>query len=235
MTVAENSRTPQKRRRIRRQLLALFLLLFFGIPAVKVLLTTPQPGAVTLSPLLKEKIRYTVCVITYGYHSAIVVEQPRGWQLGPPGNQNARFVEYGWGDRRFYGSEDHSMGVILPALFWGTSSVVYIDGGDTPPTQTHAFRSVYERSVTPDQLRQLVTVLEQAIVRTPEGGRSDPLPARTGVNGRFYLAREQYIFWSDCNRWTVERLHRVGLATGGFGVLVNTQIAGRLTGFEKRR
>ena len=43
---------------------------------------------------------YTVLVVDWGLHTAIVVEQPPGWRLGPPGTETAPFVEVAWGDRR---------------------------------------------------------------------------------------------------------------------------------------
>ncbi|MDX1935161.1 MAG: DUF2459 domain-containing protein [Capsulimonadales bacterium] len=211
------------------------LLLFFLVPAVRIRLLTEPPGVVALPPVPSGKTQYDLYVIAYGYHTAIFLEQPDGWRLGPPGNESADFLEYGWGDRRFYGFNDQSIPAMLTAAFWGTPSVVYVGGEEGFPPAKRTIRAAYYRTVTAEQLRLLLTGLEQAMTRAASGERPPPLPPRTDLKGRFFPAREYYILWSDCNRWTVERLREVGLARTGVGVVVPEQVGGRLIGFRRVR
>ena len=59
-----------------------------------------------------------------------------------------------------------------------------------------------------------------------------PFPTVNERAGRFYAGREFYIFWSDCNQWTVRRLAAVGLADSVVPVIFKQQVAGRLSGFQ---
>ena len=42
--------------------------------------------------------QYRVLVADWGYHTAIILEQPRGWSMGPIGEERAPFLEYAWGE-----------------------------------------------------------------------------------------------------------------------------------------
>ena len=65
--------------------------------------------------------------------------------------------------------------------------------------------------------------------------RPSPFAPAAGYGGRFYPARGAYLWWNDCNRWTVERLAAAGLARGGRGVIFSGQVARHLVGFRRVR
>jgi len=46
-------------------------------------------------------------------------------------------------------------------------------------------------------------------------------------------AHGHYLWFTDCNRWTVERLAKAGLARGGLGVIFSGQVARHLIGFHR--
>jgi len=197
---------------------------------------TPPAGAVSLPALPAASDaapRYRVFVVGWDYHTSIIIEQPRLWRLGPSGYETARFVEYGWGDRSFYKDSNFWPHALFATVFLPTDSVLYIDGWNSPPRRRGRVQEVYARTVTAKQLRALVITLESAMPRTAAGGRAAALPAVDDRAGRFYAGREFYIFWSDCNRWTVDRLHAAGLADAGTLVVVKQQVAGRLRGFQR--
>ena len=75
-----------------------FTLLFPVIYAVAV---PEQLGAPATLPNVYDGT-YRIYVIDWAYHTAIVVPQPAGWALGPPGEEQAPLLEYAWGDRRCY-------------------------------------------------------------------------------------------------------------------------------------
>ncbi len=64
--------------------------------------TAPEPRGPLLPLSLPPCAAYRVFVVDWGYHTAIIAEQPSGWALGPPGEERAPFLESAWGDRRFY-------------------------------------------------------------------------------------------------------------------------------------
>src|SRR5688500_7516857 len=107
---------------------------------------------------------FRVFVADWGYHTAIVLEQPPGWRLGPPDETAARFVEYAWGDRRFYMESEFWPHALFATLFLPTSTVTYVDGRAHPPGA--GARSVHVREVDAATFRLLAAELEASIVRT---------------------------------------------------------------------
>lgn len=172
---------------------------------------------------------YRVLVADWGYHTAIVVEQPRGWALGPPREERAPFLEYAWGDRRFYMESNYK--AIFATLVLPTASVLYLDGRPDPPPLGGA-RAVYQRTVDAATLRTLLQDLEGSFQHTEDGARFEPFPSVRGYRGRFYPAHGRYLWANDCNWWTVERLAAARLARGAAGVVFSGQVRGRLEGFR---
>jgi len=213
--------------------LALLLAFALAFPLLHRALASPDlpPAAAVPAP---PEGSYDVWVVDWGYHTAIIVPQPAAvavdWQLGPPGRETAAWVEYAWGDRRFYRDSDHRPQAVFAALVLPTESVAYVAARDRPPSSGP--RAVYRRTVDAATLRALVMELERTIRRHEHGERLLPTAPVAGHAGRFYAAHGKYLWTRDCNAWTVDRLASVGLARGGLVVLAG-QVASRLVGFER--
>jgi hypothetical protein len=224
-----SSRLARATRIVRRLLLAivLFIALF---PPLYALVVRKERGGVVALPMPPER-EYRVLVADWGYHTAIVVEQPPGWSLGPPGEEQAPYLEYAWGDRRFYMESDYRPQAIFATLVLPTSTVLYLDGRPAPLSLGGA-RAVYERTVDAATLRALLMELERSFVRDAEGHRLASFAPVAGYLGRFHPAHGRYLWARDCNGWTVSRLRAAGLARGGAGVIFSGQVHGRLEGFR---
>ncbi len=210
-------------------LLALFLLL--GPPLYVALARDTRPP-LTLPPVPGAG-PYRVYVADWGYHSSIIVQQPPGWRMGPPEEESAPFLEFAWGDRRFYMESNYK--ALFATLFLPTESVMYLDGQKSLPQGSGGARAVFVRTVDAATLRALLTELERSIVHAPSGEREDSFPPATGYAGRFYPAHGAYLWAGDCNWWTVERLRDAGLADRATGVVFSGQVADRLRGFTPAR
>ena len=173
---------------------------------------------------------YRVHIADWRYHTAIVVEQPHGWHLGPPGKEGAAFLEYAWGDRRFYHESDFWPQSVFATLFLPTESVLYLDGRADPPRLAGA-RAVFSRTVDATTLRALLTQLERSIRRGSDGQRAAPLARVPGYSGTFFPAVGTYLWTRDCNWWVVRRLADAGVASGASRVVFRQQVPGRLLGF----
>ncbi|NJK40237.1 MAG: DUF2459 domain-containing protein [Acaryochloridaceae cyanobacterium SU_2_1] len=222
-------------RRRRRCLAWIFALngSIWGLPALYIAVFTPQPAFVALSQTsLAQDRTYAIYVANWGFHSSIIVEQPRGWQLGPPHAPRSAFVEYGWGDRRIFMQDDWSIPTVLAAAFLPTDSIVYLRDRPAPPTRQDQVRQLYHRQVTAQQLQALVISLEQSFQRTAEGHRLAPYVYASRFKGRFYPGREFYIFWANCNGWTIHHLERLGIAEKGGPILLAEQVGPSLEGFQ---
>ena len=200
-----------------------------GFPLLYALATSEQRGPIHGLPPVPPG-SYSVIVADWGYHTAIVVEQPRDWALGPPGEERAPFLEYAWGDRRFYMESDYRPHAVFATLVLPTESVLYLDGRPRPPSLDGA-RAVFARRVDAAALHRLLLDLERSFQRGPSGDRLAPYAAATGVGGRFYPAYGRYLWTRDCNWWTVVRLNAAQLAGGASGVVFSGQVKSRLRDF----
>lgn len=227
--------TPRSRLRHAARLLGLVAATLLGVALVLPPLWTalaPRPAPPTPAlPGPPDDLAGddTVYVVDWGYHTAIVVRQPAGWRLGPPGREDARWLEYAWGDRGFYRDSDFRPHAVYATLALPTPSVTYVAGRDAPPVRGP--RQVWARVVNARVRHALLVELESSIRRDGAGRRVAPSAAVPGYAGRFYDAFGQYSWANDCNRWTVERLAAVGLADGGWGVVLAGQVEARLHGF----
>ncbi|HVR96120.1 MAG TPA: DUF2459 domain-containing protein [Thermoanaerobaculia bacterium] len=221
---------PRWRTAVRGVLLAFlaFILLF---PPLYSLAVSEERGAPFSLPM-PEPGDYRVLVADWGYHTAIVVEQPRGWALGPPREERAPFLEYAWGDRRYYMESDFRPHAVFATMVLPTDSVLYLDGRSDPAPLGRA-RSVHQRTVDAATLRTLLQELERSFRRNADGARLEPYPPVRGYRGRFYPAYGRYLWARDCNWWTVERLAPAGLARSPAGVVLSGQVPGRLQGFRR--
>ena len=196
--------------------------------------TVPPPAPAPLASLpMPAAGRYDVYMTDWGYHTAIVVRQPAGWTLGPPGREAAPWIEYAWGDRRFYRDSNYRPHSVYATLFLPTASVTYVAARNHPPTPGGGPRAVWHREVDAPTLRALVAELEGSMPRDASGRRLAPSPPVAGYAGRFYPARGSYLWTRDCNAWTVDRLAAAGLATRGWLVVFSGQVAGHLRGFTQ--
>ena len=215
-----------------KTLLAAFAaILLIVIPCV-VELSAGPPGDVII-PAPEASRTYRVFVADWGYHASIILEQPAGWRLGPPPREDAPFVEYAWGDRRFYMEGNHKPHALFAALFLPTASVTYIEAWNRAPNASSPAKRLLVRAVTADELHRLLISLEGTIRRDTSGQRAPPYPPARGYSGRFYASPEAYLWTRDCNRWVVDRLTPAGLARRGRGVLFSGQVPNHLVGFTE--
>ena len=218
------------RLRWRRIVLALVLAVLI-LPTVYVALA-PDRGSPVVLPAPAART-YRVYVADWGYHTSIIVEQPAGWELGSLGAGSAPYIEYAWGERRFYMESNYRPDVLFAAVFLPTESVTYVESWRLDPARFARPRALYARDVDASQLLALVEALEGTMRRAPDGQRPAPYPAASGYSGRFYRAHGAYLWSHDCNRWTVDRLAAAGIAHGGVGVIFSGQVQGQLIGFRR--
>ncbi|MCP9838533.1 DUF2459 domain-containing protein [Cyanobium sp. N.Huapi 1H5] len=191
----------------------------------------PEPRAPLVRLPQPPAGRYTVLVADWGHHTSIVVPQPPGWRLGPPGAEAAPFLEVAWGDRRYFHGGERSPQAVASALFLPTDSVLFLAGHPDPPRLAGTV-AVWERQVEAPTLGALLSALERSAQRDRDGERLAPLPPRPGQRGRFFPAHAAYLWSRNCNWWTVQRLREAGLASAPTGVVVAAQVPGRLRGFR---
>ena len=216
--------------RLASLVLAVILAFALFFPLAYALIVPEERGPEVAVPIVPPG-RYRVLVADWGYHTAIVLEQPVGWSIGPAGEERAPFLEYAWGDERFFKDSDYRPHAVFATLALPTASVLYLDGRADPPSLGGA-RAVYSRVVDAETLHRLIRELERSFERAPDGTRLAAYAAAPGYAGRFHPARGRYLWTRNCNWWTVKRLAAAGLAGDAEGVIFSGQVWGRLSGFE---
>ncbi len=174
-----------------------------------------------------------MCVLAWGYHSSIFVEQPPDGRFGPVGDEDARYVEYGWGDRRYYMESNFAPQVLFASATLPTASVVYVCGHAGPPEDEVVGGEVFVRECDGAEVLRLLTVLEQQMVREPDGSRPPAFAATPEYPGRFYPGREPYVLWWNCNMWTVRMLSDAGFDAHPELVVSPWQIGRSVRGFQR--
>jgi uncharacterized protein (TIGR02117 family) len=127
----------------------------------------------------------------------------------------ADYLEFGWGDRRFYQSEPNTFWETVRAVLWPTPSVVHVIGLENPVVDNAHALDIVEVRVPIDRLTVLATAIEQEFTsRAPT--QTGTLLVSTPDPNAFFKARRRFFFPRMCNWWTASRLREAGcLVTPG--------------------
>jgi hypothetical protein len=142
------------------------------------------------------------------------------------------FVEYAWGDRRFFMESRYAPWSVLATLFWPTDAVAYVAARSSPPDASRV-RALQRRDVSGADVAVLVQALERWIVRSPRGDRVPAHARVAGYPGVFHRAYGLYSWWHNCNRWTVAQLAQAQLAEAHAAIYWPAQVMSRLREFTR--
>lgn len=153
-----------------------------------------------------------IWVVNHGWHTGIVLPAeaiPSGALPPMDGIERHRFLEFGWGDARFYRAGGGGFWLAFRALFWPTESVLHAVGFDPPPDRFFAAGQSLSRMVSSAELARLLAFLEDTFF-IPPAGEPEPLGPGLYGNSRFFRAKGRYFFPETCNVWTARALASMG-------------------------
>jgi uncharacterized protein (TIGR02117 family) len=210
---------------MRRCLLALLLLAGCAGPPIDYPDDDPQAPRVA-----------TVYVIENDWHTEIAL--PASGITGPlalvhtlyPG---ARYLGFGFGERRYYQLEESNVGDMLLALLPGRGlmAVGALDG--TPPA-LFPHEEIATLDLTQAQLDRLADFIWDSFEKTPDGRLVKVNDAKV-PNYFFYAAATTYYGAYTCNTWTVQALDVAGLHAGAGGILFARQVMDRVESLPMAR
>lgn len=154
----------------------------------------------------------SIFVVRRGWHTGIALptgDWPnREWSLLGQFPE-ADYLEFGWGDARYYQTEPGTSSLASRAALWPTASVVHVIGLRQPVLDHAQAIDIVEVRIPIDRLRALATAIEQEFAEqrpTPTGRtlRAAPDP------DRFYQGRRRFYFPRMCNWWSATRLREAG-------------------------
>lgn len=207
--------------------LAVVLLLVFALPGCA------TGGACLDDSTPPEQVR-SIYIVKRGQHTGIAIASAdwpdRNWSvLADFGD--SEYLEFGWGEERYYQAERETLWLGLRAALWPNSSVIHVIGLRSPVVDNAHADAVVEVHVTADGLRRMAEGIERefterAPVATPVSLSVTPKP------NRFYSAWRRFFFPHMCNWWLATRLEEANCPVAPWSVVTAGQIMRRARSFE---
>ncbi len=140
--------------------------------------------------------------------------------LSPPENISPgyRYVGFGWGDREFYLQtptwDDLDLFLAGKSLLWPTSSVMYV---------TYVYGELKENDyrrrvkISTAQYAELISFIRTSFQANAAGDFQLLESPGYSRQEQFYVAREDYHSFNNCNNWTNRALKEIGIKTAAWG------------------
>lgn len=143
---------------------------------------------------------------------------------------DSRYLEFGWGDARYYQAEEESLWLGIRAAFFSTSSAIHVIGFERPTPEALRADEVIEVRVSAAGLKQLAQSIQLEF--------SQPQPTATGAvlsvtpsPNKFYDAKRRFFFPRMCNWWTARRLEEASCPITAWSVVSANRIVREAHGF----
>ncbi len=186
--------------------------------------TPPLPGAAA-----GEAATSSIYVVERGWHTDIAL--PKSEVHAPlaaiardfPG---ARYLVFGFGDRRYLLTRRTGLADMLMALFPGPAAIL-VTGLPASPAQAFGASNVTRLAIPSKTLAKVTSFLwkDLAAAEQPRRIAVGPYPGSA-----FYAARGPYDALHTCNTWTAEALGAGGLPVNAAGVVFAGQVTAQLRG-----
>jgi uncharacterized protein (TIGR02117 family) len=137
----------------------------------------------------------------------------------------ARYLSFGFGDRRYLMSRNHGGPQLLAALWPGAGLLLVTALKGTPEAAFGADQVVALR-MDREQMRAVEAFVWQSLSVRPHG--AGPLAAGPYEGSLFYEAAPRYSALHTCNTWAAETLRASGLPIHPAGVVFAAQLWGQI-------
>lgn len=180
-----------------------------------------------------EQVR-SIYVVKRGWHTGVAIAASdwpdRNWPLLAD-FADSDFLEFGWGDARFYQAEPETWWLAIRAALWPTSSVIHVIGVRSPILKNTQANDIVEVHVSADGLRRMAETIqpefeEQHPTATPVSLSAAPTP------NHFYSAKRNFFFPRMCNWWIASRLEEANCPIQPWSVVTATRIMREARSFE---
>ncbi len=164
----------------------------------------------------------SIGIVDSGWHTGLILPAA---ELGPSlaglrhQFPHAKYLVFGWGNRRFYEAADPGIGMAVMALF-PSASVVFVQGVTLGAHGAPPGVVVHWLCISPAGLRRFDAYLDEYI-------RKEPPPDATAdswLQGEFFASTGTYDAFHTCNTWTAEGLRIAGLPVRATGVIFAGQV-----------
>jgi len=156
---------------------------------------------------------YPVYVVGQGWHTGIALPKT---DLLPESADfpDAKYLEFGWGDRDYYQADDPGVGLLLQAAFCSSGGVLHVVGVRDSVTERFGGFEIVKLEIPQERFVALVAFIRDSFQR--EAGAAKALPLRRGfsVTSLFYPAVGGFYLFNNCNTWVARALEAAGYAMG---------------------
>ena len=175
----------------------------------------------------------SVYVVKRAWHTGVAVAAAdwpdRDWSVLAD-FPDSRYLEFGWGDARFYQAEEETWWMAVRAAFFSTSSAVHVIGFDHPTRKALLADEVIEVHLSDEGLSKLAASIAAEFEQTAPVSMGIPLRATPEPN-KFYPAKRRFYFPRMCNWWTTKRLQDGGCPVAAWSVLTANRVIREAKGF----
>lgn len=186
-------------------------------------------AAPSLPPLPDGPADRVIHVVSNGWHTGLVIARadlPAGRIPEAADLPDARYLEFGWGDREYYPSRDPTVGMALAAALTPSPAVLHLAGREATPRSAAPDIEVLAVAVTAAGLDRLVARIDEAFER-PAGGRAAIIAPGLYPGSHFYPAHGEFHLFNTCNTWIADKLAAAGVTLPS-GVITADDLMRRL-------
>jgi hypothetical protein len=187
---------------------------------VFVVLQTGCAGVPGRADLPAETTPYTVHLVQYGWHTALLFDGPsmlsRSTKLGSDFSDQ-KYLLIGWGDGEYFVAEHPPWSKAFKALVASEYPAMQVVGRETNPPFGVAAQDSIPLALTERGYQNLIAYIDGSIAAGPDG-KPVYLLKQPGNPDRFYRATGSYGLFSNCNSWLAGALRAADMPITGFNL-----------------
>ena len=152
-------------------------------------------------------------VASHGWHTGIIVEKQAVLTAIPGLAQffdNARYLEFGWGDHDFYRASDISYALALKALLYPTDAVLHVVGVPRHPEDYFISSEIVGINISKAGFDKMLAFFQHTFKRDSHGSLI-LLGRGLYPDSLFFDAHGTYHAFYTCNSWIMDALRAGGL------------------------
>jgi uncharacterized protein (TIGR02117 family) len=172
-----------------------------------------KPCAIDRTELQNEPVTKKVYVVNHGWHTGFVISAEDITGKLPLLKErfvNARYLEFGWGEKKFYQAKEITAWLMIRAVIWPSDTVVYVASLPEPSDAYFNNSEVMEICLTSKAFNGLTEFLANSFQRDA-AGRIIAVGAENHGNSQFYEGEGDYYLLNTCNKWTAKGLQSAGM------------------------
>lgn len=154
-----------------------------------------------------------IYLVAHGWHTGFVFLAGDIFTLLPGLKarfSEMRYLEFGWGDRRYYQTESSALSEKLLAVLVPSGSTMHVVGLAEKPVKTVDSGQIIELTLEDSGYQSLLKFINNSFYKSQqnhiEEQKNGPFD-----NSHFYRGVGLYYLFNTCNKWTAKGLKKAGI------------------------